>query len=202
MLEWYRAFAGVEDDDRARPSSSSRTSPAARCVAASVRIAIAPAVRAIYRREAFARHARMTEDDALRSPSDDEDRFFRVMVDEVEPALAAGLDRGVFVTEYPASQASLARKKPGDPRVAERFEFYVARRRAVQRLRRARRSGRAARALRARSGRSAPRGACRSTRSTSGSSRRSKRACPPAAATRSGSIGWSRSRSACRTSAT
>src|SRR5687768_18022765 len=32
----------------------------------------------------------------------------------------------VFLIEYPASMASLARKKPGDPRVAERFELYVA----------------------------------------------------------------------------
>ncbi|HEX7663137.1 MAG TPA: amino acid--tRNA ligase-related protein, partial [Polyangiaceae bacterium] len=45
--------------------------------------------------------------------------------DEVEPALAE-IDHAVFVTEYPASQASLARKKPTDPDVAERFELYVA----------------------------------------------------------------------------
>ena len=32
----------------------------------------------------------------------------------------------VFLVDYPATQASLARKKPGDPRVAERFELYVA----------------------------------------------------------------------------
>ena len=43
----------------------------------------------------------------------------------VEPALAK-LDHAVFLTEYPATQASLARKKPSDPRVAERFELYVA----------------------------------------------------------------------------
>jgi lysyl-tRNA synthetase class 2 len=47
------------------------------------------------------------------------------MVDRVEPALSA-LDHAVFLTEYPATQASLARKKPGDPRVAERFECYIA----------------------------------------------------------------------------
>jgi lysyl-tRNA synthetase class 2 len=46
-------------------------------------------------------------------------------VDSVEPALAA-IDRGVFLVDYPASQASLARLKPGDAAVAERFELYVA----------------------------------------------------------------------------
>jgi lysyl-tRNA synthetase class 2 len=43
----------------------------------------------------------------------------------VEPALER-LDRGVFLVDYPASQAALARKKPDDPRFAERFELYVA----------------------------------------------------------------------------
>ena len=36
-----------------------------------------------------------------------------------------GLERPCFVTDYPASQASLARLKPGLPPVAARFEFYV-----------------------------------------------------------------------------
>src|SRR5882757_5468867 len=36
-----------------------------------------------------------------------------------------GLDRPCFVCDYPASQASLARLKPGLPAVAARFEFYV-----------------------------------------------------------------------------
>jgi lysyl-tRNA synthetase class 2 len=34
-------------------------------------------------------------------------------------------DRISFVFDYPASQASLARRSPADPRVAERFETYV-----------------------------------------------------------------------------
>jgi lysyl-tRNA synthetase class 2 len=43
----------------------------------------------------------------------------------VEPRIAE-MDRAVFVVDYPASQASLARKKPSDPRFCERFELYVA----------------------------------------------------------------------------
>lgn len=50
--------------------------------------------------------------------------FFRVMVDRVEPALAR-LDTPVFVTEFPASQAALARLHPSRPEVAERFELYA-----------------------------------------------------------------------------
>jgi elongation factor P--(R)-beta-lysine ligase len=37
-----------------------------------------------------------------------------------------GLDRPCFICDYPASQASLARLKPGFPQVAARFEFYIA----------------------------------------------------------------------------
>lgn len=36
-----------------------------------------------------------------------------------------GVERPTFVCDYPASQASLARLKPGSPSVAARFEFYV-----------------------------------------------------------------------------
>jgi lysyl-tRNA synthetase class 2 len=36
-----------------------------------------------------------------------------------------GHDRPCFICDYPASQASLARLKPGLPAVAARFEFYI-----------------------------------------------------------------------------
>ena len=52
-----------------------------------------------------------------------EDTFFRVMLERIEPQL--GLDVPTILYEYPACLAALARRKPGDPRVAERFEFYA-----------------------------------------------------------------------------
>jgi lysyl-tRNA synthetase class 2 len=51
------------------------------------------------------------------------DVFSRVLVEKVEPNL--GLGRATILCEYPASEAALARSKPGDPRVAERFELYA-----------------------------------------------------------------------------
>ena len=45
------------------------------------------------------------------------------MVEKVEPNLGHG--RPTVLCEYPVSQAALARRKPGDPRVAERFELYA-----------------------------------------------------------------------------
>jgi lysyl-tRNA synthetase class 2 len=52
-----------------------------------------------------------------------DDVFTQVLLERIEPAL--GIDRPTFLTEYPASQAALARLKPSDPRVAERFELYA-----------------------------------------------------------------------------
>ena len=43
--------------------------------------------------------------------------------EKVEPQL--GLGRPTFLTDYPASEAALARLSPHDPRVAERFELYA-----------------------------------------------------------------------------
>ena len=52
-----------------------------------------------------------------------DDVFFHLFLQKVEPRL--GQDRPTFLTEYPASMASLARLKPFDPTVAERVELYV-----------------------------------------------------------------------------
>lgn len=51
-----------------------------------------------------------------------DDLFFLVMLNEIEPKL--GFDAPVFLYDYPASQAALARKGP-DPFWAERFELYI-----------------------------------------------------------------------------
>jgi len=52
-----------------------------------------------------------------------DDVFFRIMFDKIEHRL--GMGRPTILCEYPISMAALARAKPGDPRVAERFELYV-----------------------------------------------------------------------------
>ncbi|WP_439611309.1 EF-P lysine aminoacylase EpmA [Reyranella sp.] len=52
-----------------------------------------------------------------------EDVFFRIMFEKIERRL--GMGRPTILCEYPISMAALARAKPGDPRVAERFELYV-----------------------------------------------------------------------------
>jgi lysyl-tRNA synthetase class 2 len=51
------------------------------------------------------------------------DVFSRVLVEKVEPRLGEG--RATILCEYPTAEAALARPKPSDPRVAERFELYA-----------------------------------------------------------------------------
>ena len=73
-------------------------------------------------RDALAASARAA---GIRVADDDTwaDVFSRVIVEKVEPNL--GIGRATILCEYPTAEAALARPKPGDPRVAERFELYA-----------------------------------------------------------------------------
>ncbi|HSN54138.1 MAG TPA: EF-P lysine aminoacylase EpmA [Candidatus Sulfomarinibacteraceae bacterium] len=55
---------------------------------------------------------------------DDRDAWLELLLSHaVEPQLGRG--RPTFVFDFPASQAALARIRPGDPPVAERFELFL-----------------------------------------------------------------------------
>ncbi|MFZ2008053.1 MAG: EF-P lysine aminoacylase EpmA [Stellaceae bacterium] len=57
-------------------------------------------------------------------PGDDwEDLYFRIFIDRIEPHLGIGVPTILY--DYPVSMAALSRRKPGDPRLAERFELYI-----------------------------------------------------------------------------
>jgi lysyl-tRNA synthetase class 2 len=70
-------------------------------------------------KEAFDRYASLSAEDAIRL-----DCFDQLMVEKIEPNL--GRPKPTFLYDYPASLAALARIKAGNPRVAERFELYIA----------------------------------------------------------------------------
>lgn len=67
--------------------------------------------------EAFARHAKISVAAALAT-----DCFDELLTEQIEPQLGPG---PIFLTEYPAPLAALARKSPVNPLVAERFELYL-----------------------------------------------------------------------------
>lgn len=66
--------------------------------------------------EAAAAGVRVAADDTW------SDIFSRILTDRIEPHL--GIGRPTILFDYPASEAALARRKPSDPRLAERFELY------------------------------------------------------------------------------
>ena len=127
MLEWYRAFAGwqqmLDDTERLLARVCERVRGGSELsMPDGHRIDLRPPFVRLSVRQAFARFAGV--DDAAALAARDEDEFFQLLVDRVEPALA-GFSQPVFLYDYPSSQAALARRSPSDPSVAERFELYL-----------------------------------------------------------------------------
>jgi len=110
MLEWYRAGA----DYRALMEDCEELFGAVGLDGGTMRpwprISVA---------EAFRRWAGASPEAALAEGTFDELVAFRV-----EPRLAS-LGTPVFLLDYPAACAALARRKPGRPELAERFELYA-----------------------------------------------------------------------------
>jgi lysyl-tRNA synthetase class 2 len=124
MLEWYRAHGGVGD------VMSDTEQVVARTTGGTVRLGdrlvdTHPPFERLTVCDAFDRFAGWNAEATLDAATRDEDLYFRTLVEQVEPALER-VDHAVFLVDFPASQASLARLKTDDPRFAERFELYVA----------------------------------------------------------------------------
>jgi lysyl-tRNA synthetase class 2 len=106
IVEWYRAG----DDYEAGMQLLSD-------IAAAV-LGRGPAQR-LTCREAFERFAGIDPLDGPRTHLE----LDLLLTQRVEPQLGRG--RPTILCDYPADQAALARLRPGDPPVAERFELYV-----------------------------------------------------------------------------
>jgi elongation factor P--(R)-beta-lysine ligase len=139
MLEFYRSPGRAEDICE---DLETLVAAAAQAIGNRSGVALSVPFERLTVRQALARHAKLDlaggswpSGAELRSAAEArglaitgdagtfDDVFFQVFLTAVEPHL--GRDRPVFLTEYPASMASLARLKHGDPTVAERFELYV-----------------------------------------------------------------------------
>jgi lysyl-tRNA synthetase class 2 len=126
MLEWYRAFADLEQvlsdtEQLVRRVVQSLAGGDQVFVLGSRKVDVGKPFERITVREAFAKYAGIK--DAARLAARDEDRYFELLVSRVEPALATH-PHPVFLTHYPISQAALSRPHPDDPTVAERAELY------------------------------------------------------------------------------
>jgi lysyl-tRNA synthetase class 2 len=146
MLEWYRAKEGYEAlmrDCAALLAVAARGSGALRFRDKEADPFAEPERLGVP--EAFERHAGIDLSPVLDAPPGEElallaaearrigirvapdddfgDVFSRILTDRIEPKL--GIGRATILLDYPVSQAALARPKPSDPRLAERFELYA-----------------------------------------------------------------------------
>jgi lysyl-tRNA synthetase class 2 len=123
MLEWYRAGVDylvlMEDCEALIARVAAETGLGTVLRRGGARISLARPWERLTVREAFARYAPLDVAEAL-----ERDCFDEIMADAIEPRL--GAERPVFLYEYPAALGALARVKAEDPRVAERFELYIA----------------------------------------------------------------------------
>ncbi len=122
MLEWYRAnadYSALMDDCEGLVRRAARTVGKEDGLKwkGSVIDLEGPWERLTVR-EAFTRFGGMTAEEAL-----ERDLFDEIMVCSIEPMI--GWKRPTFLIDYPASRASLARLKPEDEGLAERFELYI-----------------------------------------------------------------------------
>jgi lysyl-tRNA synthetase-like protein GenX len=82
------------------------------------KIYLAPPWERITVADAFLKYAPVTLEEALV-----QDKFDEILVDYIEPQL--GINKPIFIYDYPAKLAALAKIKKSDPSVAERFELYI-----------------------------------------------------------------------------
>ncbi len=123
MLEWYRAGADYHDLMSDCEAIIEITARSAGWKGDSVtykgqKIDINPPFSRITIKKVFEKYADWTP-----GPAPNLDRFNQDMVTKIEPNLPP--DRPVFLMDYPASCASLARLKTSDTEVAERVELYA-----------------------------------------------------------------------------
>jgi lysyl-tRNA synthetase class 2 len=148
MLEWYRAGAGYRDLMDECEALLRAAQAAAGVAALRWRGHCADACRPVRRLTVAAAIAEHTGIDLLATapdpsrpdaallgaqaqgigitahPGDDwETLFFRIFLERIEPHL--GIGAPTILYDYPVSMAALSRRKPDDPRLAERFELYA-----------------------------------------------------------------------------
>ncbi|SNB45605.1 lysyl-tRNA synthetase, class 2 [Geobacter sp. DSM 9736] len=123
MLEWYRGMGDYRDLMKdcegliRRVAGSLKTGDTINI--GETLVSLTSPWERLSVREAFLRHTNISMEQAL-----DEDRFDELMISHIEPQL--GIDKPVFLLDYPAERGALARLKSDDSTLAERFELYIA----------------------------------------------------------------------------
>lgn len=149
MLEWYRVGSGIDrliEDCRELLRAALAAVPGRREFRWRDRVSDPSRMEILSVSQAFARFAgldlmatiapsgtpdreRLAKAAAaigIREVSQDswDDLFFRIFLERIEPHL--GSPHPAVLRDYPIHMAALSRPNPADPRLAERFELYVA----------------------------------------------------------------------------
>lgn len=123
LLEWYDAGADYRDlmDECEALVNAVATAAGVgdRLCWGGATVSLVPPWERLTVRDAFRRYTDVSAEAALET-----DRFDEMMAFEIEPRL--GRERPVFLYDYPAPCAALARRRSDDPDTAERFELYIA----------------------------------------------------------------------------
>jgi len=123
MLEWYRAggnYLGLMDEcEKLVCFVAHRLGKGISLVYRKRPIELAIPWRRLSVADAFKQYGSISMHKALAT-----DCFDEVMALEIEPSL--GDPKPVFLYDYPARHGALARLKPGNVSLAERFELYIA----------------------------------------------------------------------------
>ena len=122
LLEWYTAghnyFNIMEQCEELIRFVAGRAGIKNFLVYQGNRIDLTPPWPRISVRDAFEKFSSVSMETAML-----QDRFDQITAFDIEPNLGYG--KPTFLYDYPASAASLARLKPGNPFMAERFELYI-----------------------------------------------------------------------------
>ena len=122
MLEWYRTqsdYHSLMEEceelicDLARVSGHSES-----IVFKDVKVSLEKPWKRLSVADAFKQYSPVTLEHAL-----EQNMFDEVLCRNIEQHL--GINKPVFLYDYPTALGALARKKKGDPSVAERFELYI-----------------------------------------------------------------------------
>ena len=122
LLEWYRSGIDykmlLEECATLIQTVARKVGAGERLVFRNQTINLTSPWEGIPVREAFREYAKTAMEEALSNGSFDE-----IMVRDIEPRL--GIRKPTFLYDYPAQKGALARLRPEDETVAERFELYM-----------------------------------------------------------------------------
>lgn len=122
MLEWYRTGTGyeglMEDCEYLLLGLSTVRARENKIYFRGRTVDLSPPWDRISVRNTFNLYSNVSMEEAVERGIFDE-----IMTVDIEPRL--GLDKPLFIFDYPAKRSALARLKPSDQQVAERFELYI-----------------------------------------------------------------------------